>query len=313
MTQRGSAIISALLIAALVAVMAAGMLSRQSVLTRVVEAEQSHRQGSAVLLGGLEVGRRLLWESRWQDGLTLPDQAWARPIGHDALDQLSGDFQGQLEDQQGKFNLRNLIANHRPDLGQLRSFERLCATLGIDVVLSRRISQRVMASYPQMQTASGLSDSPAGVDRDTPSQTTVPATRPMLRSVDDLRGLQGLSELLLERLGHYVSILPGNTLLNGNTTSAEVLAAVVPGLSLTKAQAVIAERNRGVWFTNRGDILNRLQVPTLSIESLDVGVASDWFILRGQARQDRRRVSLQALIHRSEERMPQVIWSRTGV
>ncbi|KPC33674.1 Type II secretion system protein K [Pseudomonas syringae pv. cilantro] len=307
MTQRGSAIISALLIAALVAVMAAGMLSRQSVLTRVVEAEQSHRQGSAVLLGGLEVGRRLLWESRWQDGLTLPDQAWARPIGHDALDQLSGDFQGQLEDQQGKFNLRNLIVNHRPDLGQLRSFERLCATLGIDIGLSRRISQRVTASYPLMQTASGLFDS------DTPAQTIVPATRPMLRSVDDLRGLQGLSELLLERLGHYVSILPGNTLLNGNTTSAEVLAAVVPGLSLTKAQAVIAERNRGVWFINRGDILNRLQVPTLSIESLDVGVASDWFILRGQARQDRRRVSLQALIHRSEERMPQVIWSRTGV
>ncbi|KAA8716115.1 LysR family transcriptional regulator [Pseudomonas cannabina] len=115
------------------------MLSRQSVLTRVVEAEQAHRQGSAVLHGGLEVGRRLLWESRWQDGLTLPDQAWARPIGHDALDQLSGDFQGQLEDQQGKFNLRNLIANHRPDLAMVPDLNDVA--LFVQVVRSGSFAQ----------------------------------------------------------------------------------------------------------------------------------------------------------------------------
>ena len=47
--QRGMAIISALLIAAVVAVIAGGMLTRQSVFTRSLEAEQARVQGSAVL------------------------------------------------------------------------------------------------------------------------------------------------------------------------------------------------------------------------------------------------------------------------
>src|SRR3546814_8001828 len=42
--------------------------------------------------------------------------------------------------------------------------------------------------------------------------------------------------------------LPANTWLNGNTASAPVLAAYVPGLSLPRAQALIAERDGGHWF-----------------------------------------------------------------
>ena len=43
--QRGMAIISALLIAAVVAVIAAGMISRQSVFTRELESLQQRAQG----------------------------------------------------------------------------------------------------------------------------------------------------------------------------------------------------------------------------------------------------------------------------
>lgn len=43
--QQGMAIISALLIAAVVAVIAAGMLTRQSVATRALEADQQRVQG----------------------------------------------------------------------------------------------------------------------------------------------------------------------------------------------------------------------------------------------------------------------------
>lgn len=50
--QQGMAIISALLIAAVVAVIAAGMLTRQSVSTRALEAEQLRVQGRWVLHGG---------------------------------------------------------------------------------------------------------------------------------------------------------------------------------------------------------------------------------------------------------------------
>ncbi|RDS88942.1 type II secretion system minor pseudopilin GspK [Pseudomonas fluorescens] len=297
--QRGMAIISAMLIAAVVAVLAAGMLTRQSVFTRSLEAEQARVQGSASLLGGLEVSRRLLRAAREQDVLTRLDQPWARPI-NTAQD---GEFEGRLEDLQGKFNLRNLIAQESVDLGQIRSFERLCEMIGVEARLAQRISQRVIAAYPHRPAASTVGQPPP----------PLPATQPMLRSLDQLRGIEGLNERVLARLEHYVSILPVNTWVNGNTASAEVLAAVVPGLSWAQAKALVAERDRGQWFINRGDFVNRARLPNLNVDELNVGITSEWFLLQGQARRNQRRVHLAALLHRPEDAMPRVIWSRLGV
>lgn len=318
--QRGMAIISALLIAAVVAVIAAGMLTRQSVFTRSLEAEQSRVQGAAALLAGLELSRQLLRDTRQQDVLTRLDQPWAQPVRSHLLNSPGGGFEGRIEDQQGKFNLRNLLSNERVDGGQLRSFERLCEMIGIDAALSRRISQRVIASYPRMPDLQAAGQGMAqtgfdGVRATSPSarRRPLPATQPMLRSLDDLRGLEGMNEQLLGRLNQYVSLIPAKTWVNGNTASAEVLVAVVPGLSLAQARAVVGERDRGQWFINRGDFVNRLHLPHLTVDGLNVGISSDWFLLRGHARRDQRRVSLDALLHRAADEMPKVVWSRLGV
>ncbi|MCR4541244.1 type II secretion system minor pseudopilin GspK [Pseudomonas sp. 18.1.10] len=279
--QRGMAIISALLIAAVVAVIAGGMLTRQTVFTRSLEAEQLRVQGQWLLQGSLERSRQMLWEARQKDVLTRLDQPWAYAQ--------RGAFEGRIEDEQGKFNLRNLVNRQLPDAEQLQSFERLCRTLGVDPAVSRRISQRVIGSYE------------------------VPAKYPMLRSVDELSAIEGLDPVLLRRLQTYISVLPGQSWVNGNTASAEVLSAVVPQLSLSQAQGLVAERDSGQWFINRGDFVNRLHLPQVAVESVQVGITSEWFRVQGQARREQRRVTIDALLHRPQERQPQVIWSRVGV
>lgn len=279
--QRGMAIISALLIAAVVAVIAGGMLTRQTVFTRSLEAEQLRVQGQWLLQGSLERSRQMLWEARQKDVLTRLDQPWAYAQ--------RGAFEGRIEDEQGKFNLRNLVNRQLPDAEQLQSFERLCRTLGVDPAVSRRISQRVIGSYE------------------------VPAKYPMLRSVDELSAIEGLDPVLLRRLQRYISVLPGQSWVNGNTASAEVLSAVVPQLSLSQAQGLVAERDSGQWFINRGDFVNRLHLPQVAVESVQVGITSEWFRVQGQARHEQRRVTIDALLHRPQERQPQVIWSRVGV
>ena len=285
--QRGMAIISALLIAAVVAVIAGAMLTRQSVFTRSVEAEQLRIQGQWLLQGSLEHSRLLLWDARQKDVLTRLDQPWARPQG--------GAFEGHLEDEQGKFNLRNLVSRQQVDAEQVQSFERLCRLIGIDSAVSQRISRRVIGSYEQRA-----------------DESLLPARYPMLRSLDDLSGIDGLDPLLLRRLQTFISVLPGNTWVNGNTASAEVLSAVVPQLSLAQAQALVAERDSGRWFINRGDFVNRLHLPQVAVESVQVGITSEWFRLQGQARREQRRVMIDALLFRPEDRRPQVIWSRVG-
>ena len=279
--QRGMAIISALLIAAVVAVLAGAMLTRQTVFTRSLEAEQLRTQGQWLLQGGLERSRQMLWDARQKDVLTRLDQPWA-------LAQ-SGAFEGRIDDEQGKFNLRNLVNRQQVDTEQLQSFERLCRLIGVAPAVSRRISQRVIASYEP------------------------PAKYPMLRSLDDLRGIEGLDPVVLQRMQTYISVLPGITWVNGNTASAEVLSAVVPQLSLSQAHGLVAERDSGRWFINRGDFVNRLNLPQVTVDSVQVGITSEWFRLQGQARREQRRVTIDALLHRPEDRQPRVIWSRVGV
>ncbi|WP_339419760.1 MULTISPECIES: type II secretion system minor pseudopilin GspK [unclassified Pseudomonas] len=279
--QRGMAIISALLIAAVVAVLAGAMLTRQTVFTRRLEAEQLRIQGQWLLQGGLERSRQMLWDARQKDVLTRLDQPWARAQ--------SGVFEGRIVDEQGKFNLRNLVNRQQVDTEQLQSFERLCRLIGVDPAVSRRISQRVIASYEP------------------------PAKYPMLRSLDDLSAIEGLDPIVLQRMQAYISVLPGPTWVNGNTASAEVLSAVVPQLSLSQAHGLVAERDGGHWFINRGDFVNRLRLPQIEVDSVQVGITSEWFRLQGQARREQRRVTIDALLHRPEDREPRVIWSRVGV
>ena len=307
--QQGMAIISALLIAAVVAVIAAGMLTRQSVATRALEADQHRVQGRWVVQGGLEISRQLLWDARQRDPLTRLDQPWAQRL------EVQG-FEGRLEDEQGKFNLRNLVANERVDEAQIQAFGRLCELIGISAGLSQRISQRVIASYPRLlnpQIANNTNNFDSG-RATSPNASRKPENPklPMLRNLEDLRSVEGVNDAVISKLAPYLTVIPATTWINGNTATAPVLAAYVPGLSLERAQALINERDAGRWFINRGDFVNRLRMPSLELTSVKVGITSDWFRLRGEARREQRRVSLDALLHRSQDRLPQVIWSRVG-
>ncbi|MEW9678597.1 type II secretion system minor pseudopilin GspK [Pseudomonas sp. TE50-2] len=312
--QEGMAVISALLIAAVVAVIAAGMIERQGLQTRQVENRQMALQGQWALEGGLQLSRRVLFEQRLRDPLVRGGQPWTRPM----RDVPSGSvrFDGQLEDEQGKFNLRNLVVDGQVDSEALATFQRLCALIGIGERLATAIAGQVIDSYPQRPPVSpgsagqglqgGRATSPAV------AAEPLPARRPMLRSVDALAGLKGMDAEALQRLRRFVTVLPALTWINGNTATAEVLAAQVPGLSLQQAMALVAERDSGRWFINRGDFVNRLRMPQLAMANVRVGINSDWFRLRGQARLGSRELPLQALLRQREGQLPDVIWSRVG-
>ncbi|UPF06055.1 type II secretion system minor pseudopilin GspK [Pseudomonas mosselii] len=304
------AVISALLIAAVVAVIAAGMIERQGLLTRQLENHQLALQGQWALEGGLQFSRQVLFAQRLRDPLVRGGQPWAQPM----RDVPSGSvrFDGQLEDEQGKFNLRNLMVDGEVDAEALATFKRLCALIGINERLATAIAGQVIDSYPQRPLAalgkldSGRATSPGG------AVEALPARRPMLRSVEGLAGLKGMDGQALERLRRFVTVLPALTWVNGNTASAEVLAAQVPGLSLQQAAALVAERDGGRWFINRGDFVNRLRMPSLAMANVRVGINSDWFRLRGLVRLGNRELALQALLRQREGQLPDVIWRRVG-
>ena len=312
--QDGMAVISALLIAAVVAVIAAGMIERQGLLTRQVENRQLAVQGQWALQGGLQLSRQLLAEQRQRDPLVRAGQPWTRPLPDMAAGNVV--FAGQLEDEQGKFNLRNLVVDGRVDAEALATFQRLCGLIGVEARLASAISERVIGSYPR-QPATPVAPQQAGFDSGrltSPASASapLPARQPMMRNLDALASLKGMNTQTLQRLRRFVTLLPALTWVNGNTASAEVLAAQVPGLSLQQAAALVAERDGGRWFVNRGDFVNRLRMPQLAQANVRVGINSDWFRLHGQARQGQRVLRMQALLRQREGRLPDVVWTRVG-
>lgn len=308
------AIVSALLIAALVAVLAGSMLSQQSLFTRQLENQQRRAEGAAVLQAGLDWSRFLLADQRKADPLVRRDQRWAQPIGGLPVGTRGGQFQGALEDEQGKFNLRNLVYEDQPDPRAQASLQRLFELLELRPALAGAVIARVIDGYPrrsQAQPGSQAFDS--GRDTSPGAEAQVlPPRLPMLREVRQLAEVPGMDAASLQRLLPFVTVLPANTWVNGNTATAEVLAAQVPGLSLQKAHGLVAERDGGHWFVNRGDFVNRLHMPHLVLESIEVGITSDWFRLQGQTLPLARAVRLEALLHVGETGLPRVIWSRVG-
>ena len=128
--------------------------------------------------------------------------------------------------------------------------------------------------------------------------------------VDDLLAVKGFTPEIVNKLRPFVTVLPDPTPVNVNTTSPEVLAAVIPNFSLSEANALVQRRRNIPWRGMQffiGDIGGR----TLTENSLDVH--SNYFIVSSRIRLDRAALNAEALIKRAATMGPgsiTVVWVR---
>lgn len=294
--QSGMAVVSALLIAALVAVVAADMLARQARASRLLENESQRLAAIWAGRGLLEWSLQQLQEQISRDPVVRFGQAWAQPL-RDV--QLAGGprFDGQIHDAQGLLNLRSLVRRDgQLDEIELATLQRLCELLDLPPALAGRIALRLQASSPTHDEEGNLVQL---------------SKRPMPRLVNDLAG-PGIDAQALQRLAPFITLLPEPSWVNGNTAPAEVLAARVPGLGLERARALVAQRDGGQWFINTGDFLNRVRLPQLRSDQVRVGITSEWFKVVGVTRIEQRQLPVQGLLFRPEQAHARIVWSQVG-
>jgi general secretion pathway protein K len=267
---------------------------------------------------------------------------WAVPIAKTRLSDFLGKvseadaaegaqtyLSGSIEDAQARFNLRNLIAVPAPGLLQVdqiqtATFARLLASLGLDGGLAKNVALRMRASLLQSATRfqNPLSNrlgsaaqqlqpgNAAGGDnatdkpglQDESSLGSIDAEPLQFTSVDSLLNVPGFTTEMVARLRPFVTVLPTQTPVNMNTAPAEVIAAMVPGMSLSSAQTLVSRRQTA-FFRNTSDVQLALQgagalPPGLDISQIPMDVTTSYFLVHGRVQYERAEVDRTTLIYR---------------
>jgi general secretion pathway protein K len=337
--EQGAAIISALLVVALSAILVSGMLWRQQVQIRRIENQRLLSQAQWVARGALDWTRLILRsEGDTSAGITYLGGLWGVPIAKTRLSDFLGQIgevraeqgaatylSGSIEDAQAKFNLRNLVASPAPgvmqlNLEQIGAYQRLLVSLGVNSQLAKATAVQVRNSLSQSATrfqsvtstsgsttsatptvqggATGgsFSDKPGIEDGDDNA-----AVAPLqMTGVDSLLDIPGYTPEMVARLRPFVTVLPTVTALNMNTASAEVIAAVVPGMSQSAAQSFVASRTT-VFFHNVSDVQLALRgagVQSVAIDPAEMDVNSNYFLIHGRVQHERAEVDRTTLVYR---------------
>lgn len=298
--QRGVAIVLAMGVVTLAAIAAAAMLTSQSTWSRHAELTAEHVQAQSLVQAGVDWARALLSDDRRVSDVDHLGELWAVRLPPVPVD--NGQVAGQIDDQQGKFNLNNAVQNGAVSPAHVRQFQRLLRLLGLPEALAGSLVDWMDAdSEPQAQ----------GGAEDGYYQGQQPPYLPANRALTDVAELalvRGFDAGVRARLRPFVAALPRSTSLNVNTASPEVLAAVIGELDLDAARALAAKRDRA-YFRNLADFLLQLP-PGAVVDGNDVTTVSQYFVASVRVTIGDAQAGGSALLARESAGWPTVVWRK---
>jgi len=299
-SQRGIAVVLAMGVVAFAAIAATAVLVSQSTWSRRAELTANHVQAQAVLQAGADWARALLSDDRRINNVDHLGEPWALKLPPMRVE--NGELLGQIVDQQGLFNLNNLVTEGKINLVQLAHLRRLLAMLGLPDELADALADWIDEDQ-QPQPRYGAEDeyylalNPA----------YLAANRP-LTDLDELALVRGFDDNVQARLRPYVTALPRLTPVNVNTASPEVLSAVIQGLDLANAEILVAQRNRA-YYRSVDDFLKRLPSAT-EVTANGLSVSSDYFMATLRVSIGDAQARGKALLARGSTGWPAILWRK---
>ena len=293
--SRGMALITVLLVVAVVTVVSAGIIARQQLSIRS-SANQLHvRQAWHYALGGETLAKAILQRDLRQGDPRAPidhlGEVWAATRAPFALDE-GGALRVQISDPSGRFNLNSLLRQGQPNEAALAQLRRLLLGLQINAPYAERLQDWLDAD-----------DQPSGGygAEDNQYLLAKPAYRAANRELTDISELRLLLEMTAadyQRLSPYVSALPADATLNVNTASARVLASLADGLSLSMAQGLVAARG-AEGYRDVASFSAQLSGPQVQSQGLAVG--SQYFQVLSEVTVGERRQVLRSTLQRASD------------
>ncbi len=302
--QRGLALITALLVVAIVAAIAAYLSLNQEVWIRQVENLADRAQADKVRDGALQLALKVLEDNAKQNNPTDDlTQQWARTFP--PMPVANGSVAVKIYDAQARFNLNNLLRGTTPSQPDIAIFQNLLRSLGINPSVIDALLDWIGPPGPAR---------PDGAESDYYLTLTPPyrdANQP-LQSVEELRLIRGFDAKSVELLRPYVVALPVPTAVNINTTSAMVMSALFNSMSLQTAQNLIDQRDKTPDpFTDTSQLQARAGIAPANGQTYDV--KTSYFIVDIQTSFGRIYSDSRALVYGGSGSQPvKVLW-QSGV
>jgi len=306
--QRGVALITVLLVVAIVTVVSAAMVARQQLSIRATSNQLQARQAWHYALGGEALAQAILARDLkgGEPGAAAIDhllEPWAQPLPAFEIDQ--GEILVRIEDLAGRFNLNDLLRDQQPNPAAVEQFRRLLLRLQISAPYAERLLDWI---DPDQQPSGELgAEDNVYLGLDTPYRS---AGR-RLHDLSELRLLLDMREEDFQRLAPYVVALPPNVPLNVNTASAMVLSSLSDSLSLGAAESLV-ELRRAVPFRNSAAFLAQPALAGTTLQGTALAVGSQFFQATSEVRLGDRRLALVSLLQREQDGSVRVLARNLG-
>ncbi len=298
--QRGVAVVLAMGVVALAAIAATAIIVPQNIWMRQSQLTNEHVQAQVMVQAGVDWIRAVLSDDRRLSNVDHLGEAWALRMPVMPIEK--GELAGSIDDQQGMFNLNNLVQEGKVSAPYLARFKRLLALLNLPGALADALADWMDAdSAPQPQ---GGAEDEYYLGLNPPY---LASNRP-LTDVAELALVRGFDSSTRARLRPFVTALPRFTSINVNTAPPEVLAAVIEGLGINGARTLVEQRQRA-YFRDDADFLNRLPQGAVA-EDNDVSISSDYFVATLRVTIGEAQARGVVLLARMDAGWPAIIWRK---
>ncbi len=285
--KRGVALITAMLITALAASVAAGLAWDNSLDMRRTMLMLYRDQAIQVAFGAESWVQGILRDDLADSQTDHLGEIWATELPGLPIE--GGELFGKVEDLQGKFNVNNLIDQdgkiHQESLEQ---FRRLLLALGLDPRFAG-ITADWIDSNQEAEFPDGAED-PIYSTR-TPAYRTA---NQMLSSVSELSAIADMDKESLDTLLPHIVALPGRTAINVNTATGPVLQSLGENISPSDVEGLLSSREDG-GFTNIETVFSSLVTPDLITQLAE---SSNFFQLKVIVRIDNVLITYYSVLER---------------
>lgn len=296
--QAGAAVIVAMLVVALATIAASQFMFRSHIQLRKLENLSDLDQARWVLRGAEQWAAAVLLNDARQNSVDHLGEAWARDLP--PVEAEGYRIRGRIQDQDGRFNINNLVRGGQIDPVQLTIFRRLLVNLRLPTAVADAIADWLDSD--DVMARQGMAESEYYLRLNVPVR---PVNRPIV-NLNELLPVRGMNENLLAELRPYISVLPTTTPININTAAPEVIAALSDNMGLDAAYALVAQRDHA-FFRNLGDLRNVLG-EGVAIDEGQVVFSSQFFLVTARADHGRVALATQALFERKGNQYPKLIW-----